>query len=58
MLFLVFFQFGALDVDDLDLAVEVLFNGFVVLDLLFEILVFLIEDCSFCLMRFSDSEIF
>ncbi len=31
MLFLVFFQLGALDVDDLDLAVEVLFNGFVVL---------------------------
>jgi hypothetical protein len=47
MLFLVFLQFGAFDIDKLDLAIEVVFYRFVFLDLFVQVNVFLIDRLLF-----------
>ena len=41
MLFLVFFQFGAFDIDHFDLAVEIFLDRFIFLDLFVEAAFFL-----------------
>ena len=55
MFFLVFFKFRSLYINHFDLAVKGFFDRLIFFNKAFNILVLLIDDCSFCLIRFSAS---